>query len=103
MPKSSIYAGRLAMGRRFGVRPALRDLVTSGPYRFVRHPMYLSYILGDIGYNLQEWNFGTILLVLVGWVSLGYRIHAEEQILSQHAKWPAYIALVRYRLFPGLW
>ena len=93
----------LAMGRRFGVRPAVRDLVTGGPYRFVRHPMYLSYILGDIGYNLQEWNFGTILLVLVGWASLGYRIHAEEQILSQHVKWPAYIALVRYRLFPGLW
>jgi protein-S-isoprenylcysteine O-methyltransferase Ste14 len=93
----------LAMGRRFGVRPALRDLVTSGPYRFVRHPMYLSYILGDIGYNLQEWNFGTILLVLVGWASLVYRIYAEEQILSQHVKWPAYIALVHYRLFPGLW
>jgi len=93
----------LAMGRRFGVRPALRDLVTSGPYRFVRHPMYLSYILADVGYNLQEWNFVTIVLVLVGWASLVYRIHAEEQILSQHARWPAYVALVRYRLFPGLW
>src|SRR6516165_8051635 len=91
----------LAMGRRFGVRPALRDLVTSGPYRFVRHPMYLSYILGDIGYNLQEWNFGTILLVLLGWASLLYRIHAEERVLSQDAEWPAYVVLVRYRLFPG--
>ena len=93
----------LAMGTRFGVRPALRDLVTSGPYRFVRHPMYLSYILGDIGYNLQEWNFGTILLVLGGWASLVYRIHVEEQVLSQHAGWPTYVALVRYRLFPALW
>ena len=93
----------LAMGRRFGVRPALRDLVTSGPYRFVRHPMYLSYILGDIGYNLQEWNFGTILLVLVGWASLVYRIHVEEQILSHDAGWPTYVASVRYRLFPALW
>ena len=93
----------LAMGRRFGVRPALRDLVTSGPYRFVRHPMYLSYIFADIGYNLQEWNCGTILLVLVGWGSLVYRIHVEEQVISQHARWPAYAALVRYRLFPGLW
>jgi protein-S-isoprenylcysteine O-methyltransferase Ste14 len=93
----------LTMGRLFGVRPALRGLVTRGPYRFVRHPMYLSYILADIGYNLQEWNSVTLLLVLVGWMSLVYRIHAEERVLSQHTEWPAYIVLVRYRLFPGVW
>jgi protein-S-isoprenylcysteine O-methyltransferase Ste14 len=93
----------LAMGRLFGVRPALRGLVTTGSYRFVRHPMYLSYILADIGYNLQEWNFVTLLLVLVGWASLVYRIHAEERLLSQHVEWPAYVVLVRYRVFPGIW
>ncbi len=93
----------LTMGRLFGVRPALRGLVTSGPYRFVRHPMYLSYILADIGYNLQEWNFVTLLLVLVGWMSLVYRIHAEERVLSQHPESRAYAILVRYRLFPGIW
>jgi protein-S-isoprenylcysteine O-methyltransferase Ste14 len=93
----------LTMGRRFGVRPALRGLVASGPYRFIRHPMYLSYILADIGYNLQEWNFVTLLLVLVGWMSLVYRIDAEERVISQHAEWPAYVDVVRYRLFPGLW
>jgi protein-S-isoprenylcysteine O-methyltransferase Ste14 len=93
----------LVIGRFFGVRPALRGLVTNGPYRFVRHPIYLSYVLGDIGYNLQEWNFVTLLLVLVGWASLIYRVHAEERVLSQHPEWPAYVGVVRYRLFPGLW
>jgi len=93
----------LTMGRLFGVRPALRGLVTSGPYRFVRHPMYLSYVIADTGYNLQEWNFVTLLLVTVGWMSLVYRIYAEERVLSQHAEWPTYVVLARYRLFPGIW
>ena len=96
-------ASILTMGRLFGVRPALRGLVTSGPYKFVRHPMYLSYVIADIGYNLQEWSFVTLLLVSVGWASLVYRIYAEERVISQHAEWPDYVALVRYRLVPGLW
>jgi protein-S-isoprenylcysteine O-methyltransferase Ste14 len=93
----------LALGRFFGVRPALRGLVTSGPYGVVRHPIYLAYIISDIGYNLQEWNFYTVLLVMVGWTSLVYRIRAEERVLSQDGTWPAYKASVRYRLVPGLW
>ena len=96
-------ASLLSLGRRFGVRPALRGLATRGPYRFVRHPMYLSYVIADIGYNLQEWNFGTALLVMAGWASLLYRIYAEERILAQDAGWSAYVSLVRYRIIPGLW
>ena len=96
-------ASLLSLGRRFGVFPALRDLQTRGPYRLLRHPMYLAYVIADIGYNLQEWNFGTVLLVIAGWASLLYRIHAEERILSHDAGWSAYAASVRHRLIPGLW
>jgi protein-S-isoprenylcysteine O-methyltransferase Ste14 len=97
------FASLLSLGRCFGIWPALRGLAMKGPYRFVRHPMYLAYVLADIGINLQEWNFGTALLVMAGWASLFYRIRAEERILSQDAGWSTYVALVRYRLFPGLW
>jgi len=93
----------LHLGRSFGVRPALRSLVTKGPYRLVRHPMYLSYLLSDVGYNLQEWNLGLVLIMLVGWASLVYRIFAEERVLARDLHWPAYVASVRYRLVPGLW
>ena len=97
------FASLLSLGRRFGVWPALRGLATRGPYRLVRHPMYLAYVLADIGYNLQEWNLGTALMVMVGWASLLYRIRVEERILSRDARWSNYVTLVRYRLFPGFW
>jgi protein-S-isoprenylcysteine O-methyltransferase Ste14 len=93
----------LTLGRGFGVRPALRKLVTCGPYRFVRHPIYLSYVLADIGYNSQEWNLVTLVLVLVGWASLVYRIQAEEAVLWKDAGWQSYVASVRFRVLPGLW
>jgi len=96
-------AGLLSLGRYFGVRPALRGLATRGPYRLVRHPLYLSYVLADIGYNLQEWNYGTLMLVAAGWAAMIYRIHAEERVLSCDAKWADYTARVRYRLVPGIW
>ena len=96
-------ASLITLGSRFGVRPALRSLASKGPYALVRHPMYLSYLLADIGYNLQEWSYGTLLLVVAGWVSLIYRLHAEERVLSRDARWANYTARVRYRLVPGLW
>ena len=96
-------AALLSIGRLFGVRPALRGLATNGPYKLVRHPMYLSYFIADIGYQLQEWNVGTVLIVVAGWASLIYRIYAEERMLSLDTDWHAYVRTVPYRLIPGLW
>jgi protein-S-isoprenylcysteine O-methyltransferase Ste14 len=93
----------ISLGRSFGVRPALRGLSTRGTYRVVRHPLYLAYVIQDIGYNLHEWSVGTLALVALGWASLIYRIQAEERVLSQSARWKSYSQRVRYRLVPGLW
>jgi protein-S-isoprenylcysteine O-methyltransferase Ste14 len=96
-------ASLISLGRFFGVRPALRGLATRGPYQLVRHPLYLAYVVQDIGYNLHEWSVGTLILVAAGWASMIYRIHAEEQVLSRHASWADYAGQVRYRLLPGIW
>ena len=92
-----------ALGRRFGIRPALRGLSVHGPYRVVRHPIYLSYVLSDIGYNLQECNLGTAALVIAGWIAMLYRVESEERVMAHHPAWAAYTNTVRYRLLPGIW
>src|SRR6266550_9193791 len=96
-------ASLLSLGRSFGVWPASRGLVNHGTYRFVRHPVYAAYVLSDIGYMLEEWNVGSLLLVLAGWTSLLYRIHAEERVLAGDQRWSPYLTSVPYRLLPGLW
>ena len=96
-------ASLISLGRSFGARPALRRLAMNGTYRVVRHPMYLSYVIQDIGYNLHEWSVGSLLLVAVGWASLVYRIRAEERVLSGSAEWDRYAARARFRLLPGIW
>jgi protein-S-isoprenylcysteine O-methyltransferase Ste14 len=93
----------LTLGKRFGVRPAVRGLVTRGPYQVVRHPLYLSYVIAHIGFNLQVWNVATLLLATLGWAAMVCRIRAEERVMSGDPGWAAYVGLVRYRLVPGLW
>ena len=96
-------ASLLALGRFFGVRPALRGLVTKGPYALVRHPIYLSYLIADVGYGLQGWRPLTLLLIATGWASLIWRIRAEERVLSAHPGWAAYAEKVPWRIIPGAW
>lgn len=93
----------LTIRTRFGIRPALRGLVSRGPYKVVRHPLYLSYLIADIGYNLQLSNPISLFLALTGWSAMVYRIIVEERIVARDASWPAYACVVRYRLIPAIW
>ena len=96
-----IYA-KVSLRRSFGLLPANRGVVSSGAYRFVRHPIYLGYGITQIGFLLT--NFGLQnLLVYGGLFALqGYRILREEKILSADAEYRAYCRKVRYRLIFGV-
>ena len=74
--------------RAFSVEPQARELVTSGPYRFARHPIYASYTLVNGGLWLRHptFPFGTMLLVWLALLVL--RIRYEERVLE--SQFPAY-------------
>jgi protein-S-isoprenylcysteine O-methyltransferase Ste14 len=93
----------LYLGRSFGVVAANRGLKVNGPYRFVRHPIYLSHTITTTGFvvaNFSTWNL--FLLVFITVVQV-FRIRAEERVLSASSDYASYRARVRWRLVPGLY
>ncbi len=90
------------LGRSYGIVAADRGLAMSGPYSFVRHPLYTAYLVGGSGYLIQSlspWN-AAVDVVTVAWQLV--RIRAEERHL-EGPSYAAYRAHVRWRLCPGLW
>jgi protein-S-isoprenylcysteine O-methyltransferase Ste14 len=79
-------------------------VITSGPYRYVRHPMYAGMIFYLFFAPLL---FGSWWGLLWGCVLLGLfavRIQIEEGTLRKELQgYNEYAARVRYRLIPGLW
>jgi protein-S-isoprenylcysteine O-methyltransferase Ste14 len=96
-----VYA-KLSLRRSFGLLPANRGVVVFGPYRVVRHPMYLGYFVTDIGFLLANFGPRNVLIVLTQWTIQVVRITREERLLSKDDTYRQYMSRVRYRLISGL-
>lgn len=71
-----------SLGHRFTLFPTAINLQCSGPYRFVRHPMYTSYMIGSAGIVLHIAHPIMIVAALIEAASLQVRATAEDQVLA---------------------
>jgi protein-S-isoprenylcysteine O-methyltransferase Ste14 len=95
-------AAMLSLNRSIGMVAANRGVQTQGLYRWVRHPLYLSYIIAFLGYVVNhpsDWNLGVYAAAVALWI---LRLLAEERFLMQDPQYQAYCRRVRCRLLPGL-
>ena len=92
----------LSLNRSIGIVAANRGIKTGGLYRFVRHPLYLSYVIAFLGYVINHptsWNIGVYSAAVALWV---LRLLAEERFLLKDPEYVEFAGRVRWRLIPGL-
>ncbi len=75
---------RIYLGRNWGMPMTKKEepeLVTSGPYRFVRHPIYSGLLLGVLGSALAT-NFYWLIALVVGGAYFIYSATVEERLMT---------------------
>jgi protein-S-isoprenylcysteine O-methyltransferase Ste14 len=93
---------KLILGRSWGLVAANRGVKITGPYRFVRHPVYAGYLLTHIAFLLMNpttWNLTIYVLCYIFQIS---RLLAEERLLRKDPSYAQYMTVVRCRLIPGV-
>ena len=91
------------LGRCFGILPDVRGLVTRGPYRLVRHPLYLGELTAVLGIVLGSRRpllAGATWGVCVG-LQLARTSYEERNIRAEFPEYDEYAARTK-RLIPGV-
>jgi protein-S-isoprenylcysteine O-methyltransferase Ste14 len=97
-------AAMVSLGMNFSFWPEAREVVSRGPYRLVRHPVYLAEIVMSSAVLVSNLRLTLVLGECLVIVLQLVRIRAEEHLLA--GALPAFSdfkAMTPHRLIPGLW
>jgi protein-S-isoprenylcysteine O-methyltransferase Ste14 len=101
-----LVSGVVGLGANLTPLPHPRDessLVTSGAYRWVRHPIYSGVILGAIAVGLWQWSWSHLLGALVLFIFFDQKARREEVWLAdKFTDYDTYRSQVK-KLIPGIY
>jgi protein-S-isoprenylcysteine O-methyltransferase Ste14 len=91
------------LGRSFSIVPRAQQLVRTGPYSLVRHPLYLAEEVALLGCLLKFYSLAALALFAVHLVLQIARMLFEENLLRRCFPEYADYAHSTWRLIPCLW
>jgi protein-S-isoprenylcysteine O-methyltransferase Ste14 len=93
----------LYLGRSFSLMAEARELVTGGPYAFIRHPLYVGEGVSIIGATMQFMSPIAVALLVLQICCQLYRMHCEEAVLT--GSFPDYAEYTSRtaRVIPGVY
>ncbi len=77
---------RRHLGRNWSASVVVKEghaLVRTGPYRYVRHPIYSGLLLAFLGMAVTIGEWRGLVAVLLAWVSLAVKSRAEEKRMRE--------------------
>jgi protein-S-isoprenylcysteine O-methyltransferase Ste14 len=78
---------RIHLGQFWSARVGLKEgheLIQSGPYAWVRHPIYSGILVAVLGSAVVAGDYRALLAVALVWVGLALKARREERLLSEH-------------------
>lgn len=94
--------GLLSLNRSFGIVAANRGFKTKGFYAYVRHPIYLGYLIIFLGYLITNHSLANLGIFVLSFSFQILRIFAEEKFLSADPAYAEYAKRVSWRLIPWI-
>ena len=97
-----VIAGKLTLGRSFGLLPANRGIVSRGVYQALRHPIYAGYLVTHVAFLVAHPTAWNLVMLVTADTALMIRAVYEERTLARDPEYADYMARVRWRVCPGL-
>lgn len=91
------------LGRSFSLVPQARSVVQTGPYRWIKHPLYLAEEIAIFGVVLKVLSPLTLTLFVLHIGVQVCRIYYEEDLLRRNCPEYASYEASRWRLIPYVW
>jgi len=89
---SSVYVGISGIkehNKKFNIRPDIQQnstLITTGVYKYIRHPMYFSVIFGMLGVLITFFSIKELIVYMFLSIVMIIKLHYEESLWVCHTK-----------------